>query len=295
MDSITNLSTLAPQSMEQLLRRTYPVAAYHCAKYLDDPALIPSTTREILALLHEQLDKLESPGAYLGWVSRTCARVCVNALRRGGADLQFAVQQDSMPEVPDAQIQPEQALDNAHSAAEAEKCVDGLPLAERLCLYLYYLDELSCREIAHLFGVSEYTIQCTLTEARLLLGKIPAQPYSVSPLPYLHYYLTRRMSEWDDQAEARMMVRSILNGEPTKVPPALPPRKEEEELAPPDFDTFPDIQPLPHPEEAPESHIPLWLIFAITLLAIALGLTAAVILNGASFAELMEKVLNAVF
>lgn len=283
-------------AMEQLLRRTYPVAAFHCGKFLDEPALRQQTLREILTVLCEKLNHLESAGAYTGFVNRICARQCVNALRRSGAELRFTDDWDPMPEEPDTQLLPDPALDNPRTAIRVEEAVDALPTAERLCLYLHYCDELSTREIAHLFEVTEQNIVCTLKEARLLLGKITpeGQPISLSPLPYLHYFLTCRVEEWYDPAAARTMVRGILEG---KEPPAeseiafLPEAVFDEE---PEEASFPDIQPLPvsQPEEA---GVPMWLIFSALLLAVALGLAAAVYSNGASFSQLMENILGYLF
>lgn len=303
METATSLTVMTDArrgdalAMEQLLRRTYPIAAYHCEKYLADSALARQTTREALVILGSKLNHLETPAAYTGWVNRTCARLCVNALGRTGTEFQFVTQWDPMPEEPDDQLVPDPMLDNALIAAEVEKAADALELTQRLCLYLYYFDRLSFHEMAQLLGTSEQNIACTLKEARLRLGKIPVvmvqQRYTLSPLPYLHYFLTRRMEERDDPVAARTVVRSILAGEP-EAPAALPENEPFPEVDLfPETDPFPELAPCPEPEE--EKPFPFWLLFAAILSAVALGFGAAVYANGASFSELVQKILNEVF
>ena len=103
------------------------------------------------------LDSVEHEKA---WIIRTTINACMDHLKsawfRRTAALDDAAQ-IAAPEVPDTWL-----LD----------AMKGLPEKHRICLYLYYYEEYSAREIADVMGVSESAVGQYLTRGRRKLRTI---------------------------------------------------------------------------------------------------------------------------
>lgn len=210
------------EAMEELLRRAHTPVSYQCRKMLRDPRDAEDMTQEILLVIYGRLDKLKEPAAFWGWINTITVTRCVNALKRGKVDLQFSEDEDGhsvlddLEELDEQQV-PDKALDNAETTRMIEEIVNGLPEAQRICVLMYYYDEMSVRDIAETVGVPENTVKSRLNYARKAIKeqvldyeKKGVKLYGLSPLPFLLYFLGRSAQEGADSAAAAAAVKQVL-------------------------------------------------------------------------------------
>ena len=174
---------------------------YHCKKMLrnEDDAL--DATQEILIAMLTKLDSLKEPAAFWGWLSAMTANYCRNVLRRGGREVQIPEDEEGNSlldtfETLDAQTVPDKAMDSAESRQMIMELIDNLPEAQRLCVLMYYYDEMGVKDIAAALDTSEGTIKSRLNYARKAIkegvDRYAAQGvklYGLAPLPFLAYLL----------------------------------------------------------------------------------------------------------
>ena len=174
---------------------------YHCKKMLrnEDDAL--DATQEILIAMLTKLDSLKEPDAFWGWLSAMTANYCRNVLRRGGREVQIPEDEEGNSlldtfETLDAQTVPDKAMDSAESRQMIMELIDNLPEAQRLCVLMYYYDEMGVKDIAAALDTSEGTIKSRLNYARKAIkegvDRYAAQGvklYGLAPLPFLVYLL----------------------------------------------------------------------------------------------------------
>lgn len=174
---------------------------YHCKKMLrnEDDAL--DATQEILIAMLTKLDSLKEPAAFWGWLSAMTANYCRNILRRGGREVQIPEDEEGNSlldtfETLDAQTVPDKAMDSEESRRMIMELIDRLPDAQRMCVLMYYYDEMGIKDIAAALDTSEGTIKSRLNYARKAIkegvDRYAAQGvklYGLAPLPFLVYLL----------------------------------------------------------------------------------------------------------
>lgn len=210
-------------AMEELLRAAYTPVSYQCRRFLKNGQDAEDMTQEILLLLYTKLDTLEEPEAFWGWLSRMTANRCKNAITRTHADLPLLEDEEGHSildsiESEDRQLVPEAAFDNAETARMIGEIVDALPQQQRTCVLLYYYDEMSVKEIAGLASVSENTVKSRLNYARKTIKenvlayekKHGIRLHSLSPIPFLFYFLCRDAEQTTDSAAAHRMAGKVM-------------------------------------------------------------------------------------
>lgn len=140
---------------------------YHCRKMLKDEDDALDATQEILIAMLTKLDTLKEPAAFWGWLSAMTANYCRNVLRRGKREIQIPEDEEGNSmldtfETLDEQAIPDKALDSEESRRMIMDLIDGLPEAQRLCVLMYYYDEMGVKDIAAALETSEGTIKSRL-------------------------------------------------------------------------------------------------------------------------------------
>ena len=209
-------------AMERLLTHAHTAVSYQCRKFMNTPEDAEDMTQEVLLVIYQKLDTLTDPAAFNGWVKRIAATRCMNAVSRTHVELQFAEDEDGNSfidtiEELDKQKIPEAAMDDAETARMVVELIDALPEAQRICTYLYYYDELSIKEIAELTAATENTVKSRLNYARKAIKegvldheKKGVKLYSLSPLPFLLYYLRMVAQAEENKAAAASCVANVM-------------------------------------------------------------------------------------
>ena len=127
-------------------------------------------TQDVFLRVYKHLPKLKDPKQFFGWLYVTTDRLCNTWLRKNKSPT------ESLEDVPMADIEKtfyEQYVSTQH-AEEArshqqelvKKLLEKLPESERTVMTLYYLGEMTAKEISKFLGVSINTITNRLQRAR---------------------------------------------------------------------------------------------------------------------------------
>ena len=127
-------------------------------------------TQDTFLRVYKHLSKLKDPNQFSGWLYVTTARLCNTWLRKNKSLM------ESLEEVPMADIEKtfyehhvstEQEQDaQAYRSELVRKLLEKLPESERTVMTLYYLGEMTAKEIGKFLGVSVNTVTSRLQRAR---------------------------------------------------------------------------------------------------------------------------------
>lgn len=202
------------EAQEKLILATQDHIYYHCRKMLRHEEDALDATQEILISMLQGVDKLREPAAFWGWLNRMIANRCKNLLTRGPKESQIPEDEEGNSlldtfETLDEQTVPDKALDNEETRRMITELVDALPEAQRLCVLMFYYDEMSVKDIAAALETSEGTVKSRLNYGRKAIKegvqRYEAQGvklYSIAPLPLLFYFLRQDASACQIAPEA---------------------------------------------------------------------------------------------
>jgi len=189
-------------AQEQLILEVQQSIYYQCLKFLRHQEDAEDATQDILFNMLTKIDTLNQPEAFWGWLNRMAANHCKNLLRKTG---EFQIPEDEEGnslldtyETLDEQLIPDKALDNKETRRMVIEMIDALPAAQRMCVVMYYYNEMSVKDISAALEVSENTVKSRLNYARKAIKesaekykKQGIKLYGVSPLPFLLFFLRK--------------------------------------------------------------------------------------------------------
>ena len=140
------------QAQETLILETQNRIYFHCRKMLKNEEDALDATQEILISMLEGIHNLQEAAAFWGWLNQMTANRCKNLLTRGFRENQIPEDEEGNSlldayENLDEQTVPDKALDNEETRRMVMELVDALPEAQRLCVLMYYYDEMSVKDI----------------------------------------------------------------------------------------------------------------------------------------------------
>ena len=163
-------------AQEELIAFVQNFVYYHCCKLLNDRESALDVTQEVLLAMVRGLPGLKEPAAFHAWLLKIICNRCRNYQTRGPKECQ-------MPESPNGgalldtwaeelvEQLPERALEESETARLVRQLVDQLPTDQRVCILMFYYDELTVREIAAALSVPTTTVKTRLYRARKTLRK----------------------------------------------------------------------------------------------------------------------------
>ena len=132
-------------------------------------------TQDTFLQAYKKLSTLKNPNQFAGWLYVIANRLCINWLQRHKPTMQ------SLEDTPVAEIEESSYIRYAAEQREAEdteyrheiaqRLLSKLPESERTVVTLYYLGEMTAKEISKFLGVSVNTITSRLRRARERLQK----------------------------------------------------------------------------------------------------------------------------
>ncbi|MCE2415729.1 sigma-70 family RNA polymerase sigma factor [Candidatus Poribacteria bacterium] len=127
-------------------------------------------TQDTFLRVYKHLSKLKDPNQFSGWLYVTTARLCNTWLRKNKSLM------ESLEEVPMAEVEKafyehyvstqHEEESHSHHQELVKKLLAKLPESERTVMTLYYLGEMTAKEIGKFLGVSVNTITSRLQRAR---------------------------------------------------------------------------------------------------------------------------------
>ena len=160
------------------------------------------------------LDKLEEPEKFQGWLDTIVINRCKDFLKKkkptlfsdmasensnDGSTLEF---EDSR-ENDRMEFKPEESVDYGETKRLIAEMLDRMPEDQKMCLLMYYYEEMSVRQIAEAMDCSEGTIKSRLNYARknlkgqvLELEKKGTKLYCMPLLPFLYWFFREQAAEF---------------------------------------------------------------------------------------------------
>jgi RNA polymerase sigma-70 factor (ECF subfamily) len=130
---------------------------------IGDAEVATDATSEAFARAFQRWDRVSQMSSPIGWTYTVALNVARRMLRRAQFESLVLRRRPPSPPVRD-------------DGLELWDAVQRLPLRQRTAVALYYLSDLSQRDIADAMGVAEGTVAATLHEARRRLASALSQP-----------------------------------------------------------------------------------------------------------------------
>lgn len=149
--------------------------------------------------IFKSLSQLKEPDKFIAWGAVIVRNTAINYYNRTKPlvtreeTLEQVKIEDYEPEKKQnfTELNPEQILDKKETAYLIDKMIEQLPEEQRICIFLYYIEERSVKEIAMELGVSENTVKSRLKYGRakieeqvLLLEKKGTKLYNLAPFTF---------------------------------------------------------------------------------------------------------------
>lgn len=160
---------------EQAFRKLYDMykdKVYNTAKMItNDEKEAEDILQEVFVIVFTKIYKLKHPGAFEAWLYKTVINQCNNLFRKGK---KVVVVEDIAIENAtgaDEEEMPDEQAIRQETNRELMKCINLLSEKLRICIILYYFNEMSIREIGETLECSEGTVKSRLFKAKKELEK----------------------------------------------------------------------------------------------------------------------------
>jgi len=132
-------------------------------------------TQDTFLQVYKKLPTLKNPKQFAGWLYVIANRVCISWLRKRKPAMQ-SLEDTPAEEIEQSShthyvLEQREMEANAYNAELVKKLLKKLPESERTVMTLYYLGEMTTKEIGNFLGVSANTITSRLQRARKRLKK----------------------------------------------------------------------------------------------------------------------------
>lgn len=188
-----------------LYQQTYQKSYYVALKYMKQEEAALDVLQDAYIKAFSSLEQLQDAEKFAGWFSRIVATKALDELKKRKvvlfSQLQTGDGEISMEELlvdERTDNQPELNLDKAETSRLVQEIIATLSDEQRMCIMMFYIEEMSVKEIAKILDVSENTVKSRLKYGRknieekvLELEKKGTKLYGIAPLPFFLYLLLR--------------------------------------------------------------------------------------------------------
>lgn len=189
-----------PAAWDDLYRATYRNAYFVAVKVVGNEEDAMELVQDAYITAMENLGSLKEPEKFQSWLNMIVANKCRDHLRKKKPMLfsEMGDEDGAEPEWVDdrVDIRPDLVMDQEETVRLVAEIIEALPEDQRLCVTLFYRDELSVSEIAQALEVSEGTVKSRLNYARQKvkakveeLEKQGVKLYGIAPIPYFIWLL----------------------------------------------------------------------------------------------------------
>lgn len=147
---------------------------------LNDKTRAEDVLQEVFIQVYLNLYKLKSLDAFDSWIYKITINCCRKAMKKrkimevASSDETF----DTVPEDNEANL-PEPNMINGEMEREVLRIINSLPENQKICILLFYYNNLSIGEIADIIDCPEGTVKSRIFKAkRLILKKLKSLDYS---------------------------------------------------------------------------------------------------------------------
>lgn len=183
-----------------LYEKTSKEKYYIAIKYMKDPNDASDVLQDAYIKAWKSLGSLDEPEKFPGWVGQIVANTALSALRKTrpvtfsdmsgeneeGDEFVYDIEDEAIDRQPELNYTTNERQEIIRSM------IDSLTDEQRLCVMMYYIEEMSVKEIAETLGCSENTVKSRLNYGRKNirqeaeeLKKKGYNFYSIAPVPLL--------------------------------------------------------------------------------------------------------------
>lgn len=157
-----------------LYQQTYQKSYYVALKYMKQEEEAADVLQDAYIKAFQNLDQLQEPDKFPGWFSRIVASRALDELRKKKAVLFSQMQTEDSEEVSMEELlvdervenRPELAMDREETSRLVQEMIAGLSDEQRMCVMMFYIEQMSVKNIAEVTGVSENTVKSRLKYGR---------------------------------------------------------------------------------------------------------------------------------
>lgn len=145
----------------------------------------------------KSLDTLEDPEKFPSWIGTIVSNLAKNELKRRKVTLFSETENEDGQDISDTfvddrvSVQPEIVMDQNETTRLMKEIIDTLTDEQRICVTMFYMEQMSVKEMASVLEVSENTVKSRLNYGRqkikdkvLDLEKKGTKLYGLAPIPF---------------------------------------------------------------------------------------------------------------
>lgn len=185
-------------SYKDLYDQTNKLAFYHAQIFLKDRDDIMNAVQTSYVKIFKNLNTLEKPESFNSWLKTIVRNTCVDIIRKN-KDLSFS--DITYDDAIDFEVE-DQSPDSRPDVVAVEqdikdllyKILYKLPEDQRICVSMFYFDQMTTKEIAEELNINENSVKSRLKYARekikvevLELEKKGTKIYGLAPIPFLYF------------------------------------------------------------------------------------------------------------
>ena len=215
------------EAWEELYKKTYPKAYTVAIQTLKNKEDALDVLQDAYVSVFKKIDTLRDESKLEAWVNRIVANRCIDHIRKyrgNNAATPFVemtpddsdVEFEDVLENENREFMPEESADYSATKKIMQGILNQLSEEQRLCVLMYYYEELSISEIADALDCSTGTVKSRLNYARKYiknevenLEKKGTKLYSIAPLPFLVWMLRSQENTVQVQAAEKEVWQAI--------------------------------------------------------------------------------------
>lgn len=204
-----------------LYQQTYQKSYYVAFKYIKQEDSALDILQDAYIKAFQNLEQLQDAEKFPAWFSKIVATTALNELKKRKVVLFSQMEKendstsiDELFQDERIEAQPELSLDKKETSRLVQEMINVLSDEQRLCIMMYYVEEMAVKDIAETLGVSENTVKSRLNYGRknikdkvLELEKKGTKLYSLAPVPFFLYLL---LSDTMNAQACELPANSIL-------------------------------------------------------------------------------------
>jgi RNA polymerase sigma factor (sigma-70 family) len=149
-----------------LLYKRYAGKIYSkCLSLLKDETLAEDATQEIFMKIFTNLSRFKERSKFSTWVYSITYNYCIDFLRRRKKmKAIFSDEMEKAPDIPDQEISDKVLLEL--EIKKLKQVLDNIPPGDQAILLMKYQDQMSIKEIAEVFDITESAVKMRLKRAK---------------------------------------------------------------------------------------------------------------------------------
>ncbi|MBI4117768.1 MAG: RNA polymerase sigma factor [Parcubacteria group bacterium] len=160
------------QAFSELLERYEKRLVSYARKFMNGSADAEDVVQEAFIKSYKNIRSFEASRKFSSWIYRITHNECVNMLKKRGREIMPFFDTDTFFPHPFAKENHEEEYEKKEMGEVLQSSLDRLPLKYRSVLMLYYLEEMSYKEISDILRIPLSTVGVRLKRGKEALQKV---------------------------------------------------------------------------------------------------------------------------